>query len=148
MMVGIILERSVGRGNIVQDLALESVIQLIFQDNEVNPGNLPSSGAANPVFVATANFGADVQGNPNNSINTSADVLGIVIELLPGLGFSDVQNALSDGTLRLGLPHVRGIGGSGDSFVNNPASPVPVPIAFWLFGTGIISLRGFRRTIK
>lgn len=114
--------------------------------NGINPGNLPSGNSINPAFVATANFGADTQGNPNKGVNTSDDIVGIVIQLQSSLGFAQLQEALVDGTLRLGL-HVRSIGDSGmsDSFVNNPfdiseIDPVPIPAAAWLFGPALLFL--------
>ncbi len=110
------------------------------------PGNLPGANNINPAFDATASFGADTSGNPSNGLNASEDYLGIVIKLLPNLGFSDVQNALSNGDLRLGL-HIGSIGSAGgsDSFVSNPVNPVPLPAAVWLLGTALLGLVGFKR---
>ena len=116
--------------------------------NGVNPDDLPGGNSMSPTFVATADFGADTQGNPDNGVNTSDDIVGIVIQLLPDLGFTELTTALVDGTLRLGL-HVRSIGGSSssDSFVNNPfeiasaqTSTVPLPAAFWFFGPALLVL--------
>lgn len=119
--------------------------------NGINPGNLPSGDNLNPAFQATADFGADTQGNPNNGVNASNDIVGIVIQLQSGLGFTDLKEALIDGTLRLGL-HVRSIGGSGlsDSFVNNaleiaPIDPVPIPAAALLFGPALLLLSNVTR---
>ncbi len=118
-------------------------------NNGINPGNLPGGDTFYPSFSATAGFGADVtSGNPDRGINSSDDILGIVIELLPNLTFTDLQNALHNGDLRIGL-HVRSIGpnGGSDSFINNPGpeviAPVPLPAAFWLFGVGFASLISF-----
>ena len=109
----------------------------------VKPGNLPDGGTINPVFDATAHFGADTQGNVNNGVNTSNDIVGIVIELQTGLDFNHLQQSLIDGTLRLGL-HVRSIGSAGfsDSFVNNAFAPTatPLPAAMWLFGPALLAL--------
>jgi len=120
--------------------------------NGVNPGNLPGGDTISPIFEATADFGADTQGNAINGVNSSSDILGIIIKLQSGLGFSALQQSLVDGTLRLGL-HVRSIGiaGGSDSFINNPfdadldPSLVPIPAAMWLFGPALLALPGVIR---
>lgn len=125
-----------------------------FSGGTINPGNLPSGNAVNPVFEATAGFGADVDsGNPNKGVNASNDILGIKIRLKQNLTANEVVHALMNGDLRLGL-HVRSIGNAGnsDSFVNSPvtAAPsaaVPIPAAAWLFGVAFagLSSTSFRR---
>lgn len=118
--------------------------------NGISPGNLPAANTLPTIFEATENFGAEANGNPNNGVNSVDDVVGIVVELSNGLDFSDLQQALYDGNLRLGL-HVRSIGSAGnsDSFVNKPGpaiiSGVPVPAAIWFFGFAVASLLGFNR---
>ena len=95
-------------------------------------------------FDATAGFGADT-GNESDGINASNDILGIIIKLQTGLGFSDLQLALANGELRLGM-HVRSINGVfSDSFINTPflipppvADQVPLPAAAWLFGPALL----------
>jgi hypothetical protein len=121
--------------------------------NGINPPNLPGGNtiAPNP-FVKTADFGADTQGNPNNGANASNDIVGIVIQLLSGKNFSELQDSLTNGVLRLGL-HVRSIGNASlsDSFVNNPfgggpaAIETPIPAAMWLFGPALLALTGVIR---
>jgi len=109
----------------------------------VNPDDLPSGGSADPVFTATKSFGADAKGNIANTLNTSTDILGIVIQLQNGYNFSNLLGDLESGSLRLGL-HVRAINGTkiSDSFVNDPflapANPVPLPAAAWLFGPALL----------
>ena len=121
--------------------------------NGINPGNLPGGNTITPVFEATADFGADTQGNAKNGVNSSDDILGIIIKLQSGLGFNELQQSLVDGTLRLGS-HVRSIGAAGgsDSFINNPfndadldPSLVPIPAAMWLFGPALLALPGVIR---
>jgi len=102
-----------------------------FTGGGANPGNLPNGGSLTPAFVATSAFSADAQGNPSRGVDTNSDILGVVYDLLPGLDLTDVQAALDDGTLRIGM-HVRsiGAGGESDSFVN----PEPASLALMCIG--------------
>jgi len=125
-----------------------------YTGGTIKPGNLPSGNIISPAFVATAGFGADTTKNPKNGVNATIDILGIVIKLQTGLDFGDVQTALTDGPLRLGL-HVRSIGAGAadfsDSFVSNPfgdgpaAIATPIPAAMWLFGPALLALTGVIR---
>ncbi len=113
-----------------------------FTGGGADPENLPSGNNASPPFVATGAFSADAQGSPNNGVNASADILGIVLGLGSFADFAAVASAVSDGSLRFGL-HVRSIGTDGlsDSFVNE----VPIPAAVWLFGSALLSFAGVAR---
>ena len=71
--------------------------------------------------------------------------MGIVFDLVGGQIFADVLSELALGTLRIGI-HVQGFAGEGsESFVN--VSPIPLPAALPLFGTGlgIMGFIGWRR---
>lgn len=126
-----------------------------FSGGTIKPGELPSGNNLSPAFVATAGFGIDAQGNPNKGVSSSTDMVGIIIQLQNDVTFTDLQDALVEGTLRLGL-HVRSIGSAGgsDSFVNNPlnlsnsASAVPLPAAAWLFGPALLAVAGNIRRKK
>ncbi len=106
-----------------------------FTGGGANPGNLPEGNTLSPPFVATSAFSADAVGNPSRGVDANDDILGIVYDLLPGLSLTDVQTALDDGTLRIGM-HVRSIGSQGqsDSFVN------PEPATLALMGLGGIAV--------
>jgi hypothetical protein len=113
-----------------------------FVGSAVNPNNLPSGLTVSPPFVATVAFSADtVSGPPSNGINQAADILGIVYDVSGGL--AGVQNAIADGSLRIGL-HVRSIGavGGSDSFIN---TPIPEPSTIILLGIGILGILGISR---
>jgi len=121
-----------------------------FTSGANKPPRLPSEGNADPAFTTTVNFGADAKSSSNNSLNSSDDILGIIIQLQNGYNFSNLQGDLASGVLRLGL-HVVAINDSkiSDSFVNNPfmasASPVPLPAAAWLFGPALLVAARKRR---
>jgi len=120
----------------------------------MKPKDLPGGGNGNQkkidtsslstTFDATAGFGADT-GNESDGVNASNDILGIIIKLQTDLGFNDLQLALANGDLRLGM-HVRSINGVfSDSFINTPflipppvADQVPLPAAAWLFGPALL----------
>jgi len=107
-----------------------------------SPGNLPAGNNASPPFQATAGFLAD--SNPAvqpNGVNPG-EWLGIIFDLQSGMTFADVLTELGNGDLRIGI-HVQGFASGGsESFVN---SPVPVPAAVWLFGSGLLGLAGVAR---
>lgn len=142
-------------------LGLTSVLNSLggFTDfsQGASPPDLPGGETIDPPFEVTAGFLADAQGNPSNGIDTSSDILGIVIELLPGLGLGDVESAIDDGTLRIGL-HVRSIGvaGDSDSFVNDGGfdgqdeqfgeAPEPASVVVWgTLAVGLVAGAGLCR---
>jgi len=119
----------------------------------INPADLPSDGSAVPEFITTDGYGADAKGNTSNTLDSSSDILGIIIQLHNGYTFSHLQDDIVNGALRLGL-HVRAIDSTAisDSFVNTdpfaiaPASPVPLPAAAWLFGPALLVAARKRKT--
>jgi hypothetical protein len=114
-----------------------------FTGMGANPGDLPEGATVIPPFVATSAFSADAQGNPSKGVDTSADVLGLVYDLIPGSVFDDVLTALDDGELRIGF-HIRAIGPESDSFMNEPPvitepTGIPEPTSF---AAGVVLLVG------
>jgi hypothetical protein len=91
------------------------------------PGNLPSANNASPPFETTAGFSADSDSPVQpNGVNPD-ESLKIIFNLQTGQTFSNVEDELTSGDLRIGI-HVQGFASGGsESFVNNPPSPGPVP---------------------
>jgi hypothetical protein len=118
-----------------------------FTGGGANPSNLPGGDGAVPPFESSVTFSADVNpGPPGNGVNTSLDILGIVLGLGSLVDFDGVAAAVSAGTLRFGL-HVRSIGVSGGSasYINNPPPTidppeVSVPGTSLLLGIGLLGL--------
>ncbi|MFT5396633.1 MAG: hypothetical protein ACI85N_001837 [Gammaproteobacteria bacterium] len=115
-------------------------------NENVSPPQLPSQNTANPAFVTDFALDSDFTGQTPDAPLVPGGSLEIVFALLAMTSFSDVVDAIEDGSLRLGF-HVRSInlgsGDGGESFVS--VSAVPVPAAVWLMGTGLIGLIGFGR---
>ena len=107
-----------------------------FSGGGAAPGNLP--GGADIGFNATQEFSADVNpGPPNNGVNQSVDLLGIVLGLGSYADFNAVVAAVDNGDLRFGY-HVRTIGVAGDS--DSYVSVIPIPAGIWLFASGLLGL--------
>jgi hypothetical protein len=92
-----------------------------------SPGNLPAGNTASPPFVAT--FSAD-SNNPvsSNGVNPGEE-LTIVFDLQGGLTLADVEAAIADGSLRVGI-HVQSFAtGGSEAFVNVPEPGVALLLA-------------------
>lgn len=100
-----------------------------------------------PGYDATASFSADNDPGAANGVQTG-EFLGITFDLLEGITFSDTVDALSTGTLVIGI-HAQGLGADTDeNFSESMINTVPVPGAVWLFGSGLIGLAGIARRKK
>jgi hypothetical protein len=118
-----------------------------FTPGGANPGNLPGGNVLSPAFNAIQSFSADAQGNPSEGIDTAADSLTMTFTLQGGASFATVANAITNGTLRIGL-HVRAIGtqGGSDSFVNGNFVPVPpAAMAGGALMAGLLGIGAIRR---
>ena len=110
-----------------------------------NPPDLPGGNTLTPPFQVTAGFLADAD-NPAPKWGVSpGEWLGIVFDLQAGGTFADVLTELGTGELRIGIHVINFASGGSESFVN---SPVPVPAAVWLFGSGLVGLAGIARRKK
>ena len=112
-----------------------------FTGGGASPSNLPGGNTVG--FNATTSFSADVNpGPPANGVNTSNDILGLILGLGSFADFDAVVAAVNNGSLQFGY-HVRSIGvaGGSDSYV----STVPVPAAVWMLGAGLLGLVSFGR---
>jgi hypothetical protein len=104
------------------------------------PGNLPAGNNASPPFVAAA--GLDADSDPPvapNGVNPGEE-LTLIYDLLGGTTLADIEAALADGSLRIGI-HVQAFeSGGSESFVN-----VPEPSVALLFGAAALLVPLVRR---
>jgi hypothetical protein len=118
-----------------------------FTGGSASPSNLPGGNLASPAFIATQTFSVDsTPGNPDNGVNASADILGIVLGVGSLVDFNGVAAAVADGSLRFGL-HVRdlGVNAKGESISDSFVNEVPLPAAAWLFGSALLGFAGITR---
>ncbi len=117
-----------------------SGVSFTLDQTLLDPGDLPGGG-----MTFNSDFGAEADGNTSTGIQ-EGDWLTININYALGL----LLAALDSGDLAIGM-HVRAFEGPGavdfsEGFVNT--SVVPVPAAFWLFGTALIGFIGISRRTK
>lgn len=97
-------------------------------------------------FGPTKAFAAIDAANPapSNGVNPGEQV-GIIFDLLPGLGYADVIGALAlpyspgatNGALMIGIHATAFTSGGSESLTT---TPVPVPAAAWLFASSLAGL--------
>ena len=123
------------------DAVLDSIASLIngtgvnMSTAGVSPPELP--GGNGILDVAEFKVGA-TNPAPTNGIGFGED-FAILFNIAMGFDFADIVDQLTNGGLLIGF-HVQSfpVGDTGsESFVNNP---VPLPAAFWLFGSALVFL--------
>lgn len=106
-------------------------------------GNLPSGNT----IGFTSDYSSDAtppSGDDKNGID-NGEWLGITFL---DTDFDSILTAISLGTLDIGM-HIGSLeGGYSESVALSSISAVPVPAAFWLFGTGLIAFVGMGRRIN
>ena len=107
------------------------------------PPDLPGGNSITPAFNVTAGFLADADDPaPKWGVNIGESV-GITYSLQGAQTITKVLDELTTGQLRIGLHVINFASGGSESFVN--VAVVPVPAAFWLFGSGLLGLIGITR---
>jgi len=104
------------------------------------PSELPGANNATPEFHTTYNLSATAKPPKSKQGINEGESLGIVFNLVSGKSYSDVINALGDGSLRVGL-HAQSFDLSGsDSFIL-----IPSPATLSLLMAGLATYVGFKR---
>lgn len=115
-----------------------------YQQATVKPGNLPGGNEVS--FFA--DFGAEPLKLPECTISNGrcaiepGEFYTINFGALP---FSTFALALSTNDFIIGIHVTKYNSGGSESFVTSLPTVVPVPAAFWLFGTALIGFVGFSR---
>lgn len=140
----IYFESSLLTGIVVSDTSPTSVLLaegsgVDFTLDKLSPGNLPGH---QPIGFNAA-FGTESIPGIANAIGEGEILTVTILTLL----FPEFTAALAD-DFRIGLHVHRFADGGSESFVTAPLSPVPVPAAFWLFGTALIGFIGMSRRTK
>jgi hypothetical protein len=111
------------------------------------PANLPGGGSLTPAFQTNIGFSAQsVSPAFHNGVGNTLDGSEWVTIVFGLAGLYDgVIEALSTGSLRVGL-HVQGFqGGGSEAFVNVPPPVIPLPATAGLSFAGILAMGGLRR---
>lgn len=115
---------------------------------DANPSNLPGGNGISFTATDSADSNSGKGGVMANGINSASESLEIWFELGTGRTFSQIEQALATGQLRIGL-HVQGfLNGASESFVLAPpqVSPVPEPGFYGVLALGLSALyMKFRR---
>jgi len=122
------------------DQVLDSIDSLIQDMTDVNmstifPGPSELPGGNGILDISEFSVGA-IEPPPVNGIGFEEE-FAILFNIAMGFTFQNILDQLANGGLLIGL-HVQSfpLGDTGsESFVNNP---VPLPAAFWLFGSSLI----------
>ena len=116
------------------------------------PGNLdPPNLPGGETVGFDADFGIESMGNNGYGINEGGLQAGEWLTVnISQLSLDTFMMALDAGNFTIGM-HVRSFKGDGldfsESFVTD-ISPVPLPAAFWLFGTALIGLIGVAKSTR
>jgi hypothetical protein len=148
-----------GIANIVNQPDPNSQGYLTYFGNGAAPGNLPGGMTLDPAFtpVVGVNFFSVDSNTPQPMGVNPGERLAVLFNLLPGLNFDSVKQALvtpppsttANPSLRIGI-HVQGMpGGVSASYINERPTPptgstVPLPATVWA-GLALMGMIGAKR---
>ena len=99
------------------------------------PNNLPAGRSLSDPFVSLFGFSNDPGAANGIQVDES---LGILFYLTNGLSYEGLINDLTNGAFRIGI-HGQGFDGGGSESYVNTVTTVPIPLSFWLFGSGLVA---------
>lgn len=99
------------------------------------PPSLPSGSAVG--FESHQSFQADSEPPTSHWGINPSESLGIYFDIDPNYTYSDVISQIMAGDIAIGLHVIAFDSGGSESFVNN-LTPVPIPGALWLIGSGLL----------
>ena len=111
---------------------------------DAHPKNLP--GWRNLEYPFQSSFGFSNDPGAANGIQIG-ESLGILFCLTNNITYKELIDDLYSGEIRIGIHGQGFVGGGSESFISN-ISTVPIPITFWLFGSGILALFGINHREK
>lgn len=104
------------------------------------PKNLPAAKSLDDPFVSSFGFQNDPGAANGIQIN---ETLGILFLLTSDLSYEDLLTDLMNGSFKTGI-HGQGFEDGGSESFTNTITTVPLPISFWLFGSGLLALLGLK----
>lgn len=135
---------------------LTTNIGVIFTDSSgapvaATPGDLPGAVPFDVSFAIGRDKGSISRGinNASSEPMLTQQILDIKVDYSGVANFLLLSAALDSGAFQIGLKVQAFMSGGSEWFTSTTTKVVPVPAAFWLFGTALIGFIGYsrRRTV-